>query len=213
MTPTSASSTGVPNTAIRHTLKALLAASILPDCDRYAILIADSPIGRCHPPEKGSATVALLVNTSRTVKPGMPATDKARYTLGVWPYQRGQTLPDIEESADMIFGVTSGVVTFGALVDRVVPATTDPNRWEVIAAANTPQRITDLIGRRVAPAFSWKPGQGWPVKLVDTDDFLDAHADGDPEVSLGAFRLSIDEAGLAHLYLPRGADVRIHVAA
>lgn len=157
--------------------------------------------------------MALLVNTSRTVKSGMTDANKAHYTLGVWPYQRGQTLPDIEESADAIFGVTSGVVTFGARVDRVVPATADPNRWEVIAAVDTPQWIADLVGRRVAPTFAWKPGQGWPVKLVDTATFRESHTEDDPEVSLGAFRLSVDAAGLAHLYLPRGADVRIHAAA
>lgn len=157
--------------------------------------------------------MAILVNTSRTVKPTMSDADKGRYSLGVWPYQKGQTLPDIEESADVLFGVTHGVITFGASVNRVVPAASDPNRWEVIPTSTTDQWVQDLVGQRVALDFAWKQGQGWPVKLVDTGALRGAHLTGDPEVALGSYRLTLDSDGLAHLYLPRGGDVRVHAAA
>lgn len=155
--------------------------------------------------------MAIAVNTSRTVKPGMSDADRANYTLGIWPYQRSQTISDIEEYADVIFGVTSGTITFGAEVDRVVVASADPNRWEVIAKANPAPWVTAMIGRKITPEFAWKPGQGWPVKLIDTATFRGAHEQGDPEVSLGAYRLVMGDGG-AHLYVPRGGDVHIHVA-
>lgn len=157
--------------------------------------------------------MAILVNTGKTVKAGMSDADRTHYTVGVWPYHRGQTLPDVEQYADVLLGVTHGVITFGANAERVVPAASDPNRWEVIPAPTTEQWVQDLVGQRIAPEFAWKPGQGWPVKLVDTDALREAHQSGDPEVALGSYRLTLDSDGLAHLYLPRGGDVRVHAAA
>ena len=159
--------------------------------------------------------MAVLVNTSRTVGPDMSEADKVHYTVGIWPFHRSQTIADIESYADIIIGVTSGVVTVVKAVSKVVPSTADSNRWEVLTEedATLDERAQGLLGQRLSPDFAWKPGQGWPGKLFDTDSILEAHRAGPPEVSLGGYRLSVDADGIAHLHMPRGGDVHIHAGA
>ncbi|MBY6348913.1 hypothetical protein HQ607_01225 [Rhodococcus corynebacterioides] len=145
----------------------------------------------------------------------MSESDKVHYTVGVWPFHRSQTISDIESYADVIIGVTSGIVTVVKAVAKVVPSTADSNRWEVIADddAALDQRVLGLLGQRLSPDFAWRPGQGWPVKLADTDTILEAHRAGPPEVTLGGYRLLVDADGTAHLHTPRGGDVHIHAGA
>ncbi|OZE97443.1 hypothetical protein [Rhodococcoides fascians] len=145
----------------------------------------------------------------------MSEADKARYTVGIWPFHRSQTIADIESYADIIIGVTSGIVTVVKAVSKVVSSVVDANRWEVIAADDSAldERIQGLLGQRLSPEFAWKPGQGWPVKLVDTASILEAHRAGPPEVNLGGYRLVVDADGIAHLHMPRGGDVHIHAGA
>lgn len=160
----------------------------------------------------GEFQMAVLVNTSRTVNPDMNDTEKAHYTVGIWPFHRSQTIADIEAYADIIIGVTGGIVTVVKAVSKVVPSAADSNRWEVIADddAALDERAVGLLGQRLSPEFAWKPGQGWPVKLVDTGEIVEAHRAGPPEVALGGYRLLVDADGTAHLYAPRGGDVHIH---
>lgn len=159
--------------------------------------------------------MAVLVNTSRTVGADMSEDDKVHYTVGIWPFHRSQTIADIESYADIIIGVTGGIVTVVKAVSKVVPSAADSNRWEVIADDDTAldERARGLLGQRLSPEFAWKPGQGWPVKLVATDTILEAHRAGPPEVNLGGYRLVVDADGTAHLYMPRGGDVHIHAGA
>ncbi|MEV0712744.1 hypothetical protein [Nocardia aurea] len=156
----------------------------------------------------------LLVNTSRTVKDGMSEADKLHYTVGIWPFHKGQTLADIEADLDFILGITNGICT---VVKKVAGArlTEDGSRFEVIVDSDDDldDEMAGLLGQRIAPEFAWKPGQGWPVKFFDTQALRDAHQAGPPEVALAGYRLTVDADGTAHLYLPRGGDVHVHAGA
>lgn len=158
--------------------------------------------------------MAILVNTSRTVRPEMSDSDKSHYTVGVWPFHKGHTIADITPFADVIIGVTGGVITVVKAVEKVV-LTAEGDRFEILPKADDEidESLRGLIGKRIAPDFAWKPGQGWPVKLVDTVDIQTAHKSGPPEVALAGYRLTVDVDGTAHLYLPRGGDVHVHASA
>lgn len=146
-----------------------------------------------------------IVNVSRSTSPASTAQELQEATVGDWPLRSTQTLGDITEFGDVIIGVRRNVIVSAFPVRKVTAANGD--RFRV-----TPGPAGDwarLVGKNLPDDLKWSRGEGWPLKVVDTREVVDALEGGvAPEVSLGGYRLAVSD-GKATVYAPRGASVTV----
>lgn len=146
-----------------------------------------------------------IVNVSRSTSPASTLQDLQQATIGDWPLRSTQTLGDIAEFGDVIVGVRRNVIVSAIPIETVTPA--DGNRFRV-----TPGPAGDwarLVGRNLPAGLRWSRGEGWPLKVISTQEVLDElEGDAAPEVSLGGYRLVVS-GGEATVYAPRGTSVTV----
>ncbi len=151
--------------------------------------------------------MAIFVNVSRTTTPLSKPAELQQATVGDWPFRgETQTLPDIEEYGDVIYGVRRNEIVSAYPIKRIV---LNDEQTRFVIVPDTDTDTSTLAGRKglsLPEELAWRRGQQWPVKLYDSADFAKL-LDATPEaVMIGGFRVELKDDVL-QVHAPRGAAV------
>lgn len=157
--------------------------------------------------------MAIFVNISRSTTAESTPDELRRATIGDWPFRgESQTLRDIEDYGDIIYGVRRNEIVSAYPIKRIV-LNDEHNRFVIVPDSDSRDAFDggSHVQKALPDELAWRRGQQWPVKLFDSSDFRKLLDSRHEAVMIGGYRVELKDDGL-YILAPRGGAVVVNTS-